>query len=221
VAKHLRHSLESMVRNVFPAAERPLEIRWIETQFPFTSPSWEMEIYYRERWLEICGCGVIRQEILDRAGRPGKIGWAFGVGLERLAMVLHDIPDIRLFWSQDPRFLSQFDVAQNSDVDDDNNKPVKFRSFSKYPATYKDVSFWVPVQFHENIFCEMVREVCGDWVEDVQLIDKFTNRKTGRESRCYRIMYRAMDRTLLNEEVNQVQDKLLDKITTDLGVQIR
>ena len=38
------------------------------------------------------------------AGRPGQLGWAFGLGLERLAMVLFDVPDIRLFWSDDPRY---------------------------------------------------------------------------------------------------------------------
>lgn len=57
--------------------------------------------------MEVLGCGVMEQEILKRNGRLDNVAWAFGLGLERLAMVLFDIPDIRLFWSSDERFTSQ------------------------------------------------------------------------------------------------------------------
>ena len=62
---------------------------------------------YQEKWLEVLGCGVMEQEILKRGGKTDNVAWAFGLGLERLAMVLFDIPDIRLFWSTDKRFTSQ------------------------------------------------------------------------------------------------------------------
>ena len=88
------------------------------------------------------------------------MGWAFGLGLERIAMVLFSIPDIRLFWSQDARFLSQFSPGVLS----------SFASYSKYPPCYKDVSFWEPAEFHENDFCDIVRGVAEDAVADVQLV---------------------------------------------------
>ena len=62
---------------------------------------------FQEKWLEVLGCGVTEQEILRRSGKLDNVAWAFGLGLERLAMVLFDIPDIRLFWSTDERFISQ------------------------------------------------------------------------------------------------------------------
>lgn len=64
----------------------------------------------QDAWLEVLGCGVVQQPIVRNAGRGEQLGWAFGLGLERLAMVLFQIPDIRLFWSTDPRFTEQFQV---------------------------------------------------------------------------------------------------------------
>ncbi|ORX96114.1 phenylalanyl-tRNA synthetase [Basidiobolus meristosporus CBS 931.73] len=180
---HLKHSLNSMVRKLF-SDEKDLQVRWIDAYFPFTSPSWEMEIFYKGQWLEVYGCGVIKQEILNNAGQGDKIGWAFGLGLERLAMVLFGIPDIRLFWSQDERFLSQF---QSKEI-------VKFKPFSKHPSCTKDISFWVNEAFHENDFCELIRDIAEDLVEDVKLVDDFTHPKTKKQSLCYRINYRSMDR---------------------------
>lgn len=95
-------------------------------------------------WMEVLGCGVIHQEVMQNAHMGHKHGWAFGLGLERLAMVLFDIPDIRLFWSDDVRFTSQFE----------DGKINKFVPYSKYPMCYKDVSFWLPKvedqAFHQN-----------------------------------------------------------------------
>ncbi|OZJ03106.1 hypothetical protein BZG36_03379, partial [Bifiguratus adelaidae] len=159
VIAHLKHSLNALIRRLF-RHEPNLKVRWIDAYFPFTSPSWEMEIFYQGEWLEICGCGIVKQEIMDQGGQPDKIAWAFGFGLERLAMVLFSIPDIRLFWSQDERFLSQFV----------SNQIVKFQPFSKYPPCIKDISFWLPSeQWSENDFCEVVREKAGDIVEDVKM----------------------------------------------------
>lgn len=74
-------------------------------------------------------------------------------------MVLFQIPDIRLFWSQDPRFLQQFKAGKISE----------FKPYSKYPSCWKDISFWIsnhPV--HENDVYDTVRDVAGEIVEEVK-----------------------------------------------------
>ncbi|KAG4922942.1 hypothetical protein JHK86_051755 [Glycine max] len=164
-----------------------------------------------EKWLEVLGCGVTEQEILKRNGKPNNVAWAFGLGLERLAMVLFDIPDIRLFWSNDERFTSQFSKGQLG---------VKFKPFSKYPPCYKDMSFWINESFTENNLCEVVRGIAGDLVEEVQLIDNFTNKK-GMTSHCYRIAYRSMERSLTDEEINDLQWKVREQVQSKLNVVLR
>ncbi|ORY93525.1 hypothetical protein BCR43DRAFT_497084 [Syncephalastrum racemosum] len=211
VAAHLKHSLNAMLRKLF-ADEPDLEVRWIQAYFPFTSPSYEVEIKYKGEWLEVLGCGVVRQELLNQAGLHDKIGWAFGLGLERLAMVLFGIPDIRLFWSQDERFLSQFTPGHIQ----------KFKAFSKYPPCIKDISFWLPEnKWQENNFCEVVRDVAGDIVENVKLIDDFVHPKTQKRSLCYRILYRSMDRNVTHEEINAIQDRVRDVVEKEFAVTLR
>ena len=115
-AKDLKDSLEGLAKHLFGE----VECRWMDTYFPFTEPSYELEIFFNGKWLEVLGCGVMQQSILEgnsplaQGGSSGgggpKKAWAFGLGLERLAMVLFDVPDIRLFWSGDERFLRQFKV---------------------------------------------------------------------------------------------------------------
>lgn len=83
-------------------------MKWSEDYFPFTEPSFELEIFYNNEWLEILGCGVIHDDVMRRGQLDieKEVGWAFGLGLERWAMKLFEIDDIRQFWSQDERFIS-------------------------------------------------------------------------------------------------------------------
>lgn len=205
--KDLKDALEGMVKALFG----DVQVRWIDAYFPFTHPSFEMEIFFNGEWLEVFGCGAIQKAILANTGHDGKYGWAFGLGLERLAMILFDIRDIRLFWSEDQRFISQFRAGEIT----------KFKPFSKQPVCFKDISFWIPPTFHENEFYELVRQVGGGLVEDVKLIDKFVNPKTQKESHCYRLNYRSMDRTLTNEEIDELQVQVRQKATEILKVELR
>ncbi|RPB05553.1 phenylalanyl-tRNA synthetase [Choiromyces venosus 120613-1] len=224
VAAVIREEMDRMPKH---GIDEPLRVRWVEAYFPFTSPSWELEVYWQGNWLELLGCGVVQQSLPKNAGVPDKIGWAFGVGLERVAMLLFGIPDIRLFWSLDKRFLQQFKEGRIS----------RFVPFSKYPPCYKDIAFWLPsssnstnaaaaggagrVPFHENDMMEIVRNVAGDLAEDVKLIDEFTHPKTGRKSLCFRINYRSLERTLTNDEVNSLQQMVKNVLVEEFGAEVR
>jgi phenylalanyl-tRNA synthetase alpha chain len=66
-----------------------------------------------------------------------------------------------------------------------------------------------------------VRDVAGDLVENVSLIDDFTHPKTGKRSLCYRLNYRSMDRSLTNEEVNELQAHVQDRVVKEMGITVR
>nr|XP_033790664.1 phenylalanine--tRNA ligase, mitochondrial isoform X11 [Geotrypetes seraphini] len=153
--------------------------------------------------------------LFGETGAHDKIGWAFGLGLERLAMILYEIPDIRLFWSEDERFLKQFYVTH---ID----QPVKFQPLSKYPPVINDISFWLPLEgYSENDFYDLVRNIGGDLVEKVALFDEFIHPKTKRTSHCYQITYRHMERTLTQDDVRLLHQAIQKSVVEELGVEGR
>jgi len=87
------------------------EIRLRPSFFPFTEPSVEVDIYHPEKgWVEILGAGMVHPRVLEKAGYNSEkyTGFAFGIGVERIAILKYDIDDIRLFYQNDLRFLRQF-----------------------------------------------------------------------------------------------------------------
>jgi phenylalanyl-tRNA synthetase alpha chain len=115
----LKGTLEFFLRELLGANT---EIRFRPHFFPFTEPSFEVDVKSKalksgEKWLELAGCGMVHPAVFDEvnlargddAYDPEKYsGFAFGLGMDRLAMILFDIPDIRLFSQNDLRFLRQF-----------------------------------------------------------------------------------------------------------------
>lgn len=102
----LRGTLEVFVREIFgPDAE----FRLLPSYFPFTEPSAEGHVKLNGKWLEIFGCGMVHPNVLKNVGlSPDEwSGFAFGFGVERIAMIKYGINDIRLFSENDIRFLSQ------------------------------------------------------------------------------------------------------------------
>ncbi|MEY2863732.1 MAG: hypothetical protein RLY58_1439 [Pseudomonadota bacterium] len=91
--------------------EKELTVRFRPSYFPFTEPSAEVDIMdERGRWLEVLGCGMVHPNVLSSCGiDPNEYkGFAFGLGVERFAMLRYDVNDLRLFFQNDVRFLKQF-----------------------------------------------------------------------------------------------------------------
>ena len=91
--------------------ERKAELRFRPSYFPFTEPSAEMDVSWSKgKWIEILGCGMVHPNVLESAGvDSGKYtGYAFGMGIERLAMLRYGVSDLRTFFENDLRFLQQF-----------------------------------------------------------------------------------------------------------------
>ncbi|MBK7204794.1 MAG: phenylalanine--tRNA ligase subunit alpha [Thermomonas sp.] len=108
----LKGTLVEFVRAFF---ERDFEMRFRPSYFPFTEPSAEVDIAWLQadggtRWLEVLGCGMVHPNVLRNVGiDPEKYtGFAFGLGVERFAMLRYGVTDLRAFFDNDVRFLRQF-----------------------------------------------------------------------------------------------------------------
>jgi phenylalanyl-tRNA synthetase alpha chain len=103
----LRGTIKVFLQQLFG---EDLPIRFRPSFFPFTEPSAEVDVQWKGRWLEILGCGMVDPNVLKAVGYDPEVytGFAAGMGVERLAMVLHQIDDIRRLYASDLRFLNQF-----------------------------------------------------------------------------------------------------------------
>ena len=90
--------------------ERELEIRFRPSYFPFTEPSAEVDVRGKDGWLEVLGCGMVHPNVLSKSNIDSEkySGFAFGFGVDRLAMLMFEVRDLRLFFENDLRFLRQF-----------------------------------------------------------------------------------------------------------------
>jgi phenylalanyl-tRNA synthetase alpha chain len=209
IVQDLQTSLEELLGSLFHEAQIPLEMRWDYTAtFPFTHPSMELEIRLPNdpRWIECLGCGKIKTQIDNN-------GWAFGIGIDRLAMLLFNIEDIRLLWSEDARFLSQFSA----------NRITQFKPFSKYPPTFRDTAFWLSCDnqsFSEKDFVFNCMQLAGPYgLESVSVLDEFA--KADQISRCFRFTYRGIEKTMTSDECNDVHKIVNQYISDTIGGVIR
>lgn len=208
--------LEKVLADIAKAVFGPdVKYRFNPDTFPYTHPSLEMEIDKGNgQWVEVLGSGVVKGSVLENHGVDSSKwnGWAFGFGLERLAIISMELPDIRLLWSQDERVKKQLKLGN------------KFKEVSKYPPITRDISFVVSKEFIPNNYFDLIRDLGGDLVEQVELLDKYENaEKFGPDkiSYTYRIVYRSNERTLTTQEIDPIQSKIYNQTAEQFGAELR
>ncbi len=204
----LKNALSEVARSIFG----DVNFRFYDHNFPYTDPSFEMEAEINGQWIEMLGSGMARKSVLANFGLTGYHGWAFGFGLERLAMASMSLPDIRLLWSEDQRIKRQLKLGN------------KYVPVSKYPPITRDISFVVANDFIPNNYFDLIRDLGGDLVEEVKLIDKYENAEkfgAGKISYAYRIIFRSNDRTLTSGEVDEIMSRIYSETAKQFNAELR
>lgn len=205
----LKNILSLIAKSIFG---ENVKYRFNEDTFPYTDPSLEMEVEINDKWIEVLGGGMPKKTVLSNFGLEGYNGWAFGFGLERMAIISMELPDIRLLWSTDPRVIKQLELGH------------KYVEVSKYPPITRDISFVVDTTFSPNDYFDLIRDIGGDLVEEVELLDKYENaEKFGADkvSYTYRVVYRSAERTLETAEVDPLQNKLYSETKLQYNADLR
>ncbi len=205
----LKNVLGEVAKSVFGP---DIEYNFTSENFPYTDPSVEMNIKVKGEWVEMVGSGLPRKDVLKNFGVTGYNGWAFGFGLERLAIVSMSLPDIRLLWSNDERVKRQLQLGNT------------YKEVSKYPPVLRDISFVVDRGFVPNDYFDLIRDISGDLVEEVKLIDTYENeKKFGKDkiSYAFHITYRSMDRTLTKDEVDKIHKEVEERTESEFNGMVR
>lgn len=213
-----------------------IQYRFNEDSFPYTTHSLEIEVMYKWKWLEVTWAWVVHPTVLEKLWIDSEKynWWAFWFWLERLAMALKNIPDIRIFWSKDPRITKQWKNLES------------YKEVSSFPPVYKDISMVVPKnRFMKDIEEEkksweleltkdtesdffaitwVIRDVWWDLVEEVKITDIYENDKKFWESNkslTLKMIFRSIERTLTNDEINVMYFEIRDRLQKNLWYELR
>jgi len=213
----VKDDLVKVVRGVAKTAAPGWELRIEDSPHPYTNQGIEVNAVNGDRDIEILECGLIKEQILINAGLDPELhsGWALGMGLDRLVMTLKDIPDIRYLRSTNPKIAVQMT----------NIEP--YHEVSSQPAIKRDMSYSVPKNYVEEDISADIRKALGNDVkalEDVQIIseasydelpEKIRERlgiNSMQKNLLVRITLRHLERTITNDEANQIYEQVYAKI---------
>lgn len=142
----------------------------------------------------------------------------FFLNLDKLAVALFQLPNIRILWSLDSRVITSYHRMLTSDPQ------LVFPIVSLYPLVFShDMSFWENAEqsFNEHEFLSVVREVCGDVVVCVELLDRFHSVELNKFSRCYHLQFQSFDRALSYNTSWRIQSCLRLCVANQMKVELR
>lgn len=210
---HLLKLVEVVVSSLSEALKQKIEYRCNETSHFYTEGGIEVEILYQGRWLEIGECGLAGTKLLKQSGLDPEVysGLALGMGLDRAAMIIKTIEDIRILRDEDARIQKQMRTLD------------KFKSVSKFPATKRDLSIAVDSDVILEELTEKIMAVAKDkksMLEEIALVSEtsFTElhpnarvnlgMSEAQKNMLLRITFRHVSRTLTSQECNDLYEDL-------------
>jgi phenylalanyl-tRNA synthetase alpha chain len=178
---------------------------------PYTLEGRQVDVYQDGRWVEVWECGLAHPRVLAAAGLHGHSGLALGMGLDRLLMLVKEVPDIRLLRSGNPRVASQMLGL------------ARYQPVSSMPPVTRDLSVAVPDDEDEETLGDRVRDALGaaaSCVEEVRVlsatayaqlpapaIDRL-GAKPGQKNLLVRVVLRDLEKTLTSQAANALRDKV-------------
>jgi phenylalanyl-tRNA synthetase alpha chain len=218
----VKDDLLAVVQAVAATAAPGWNLRIIDSPHPYTNGGIEVNAVRGDRDIEILECGLIKEQILANAGLDPAIhsGWALGMGLDRLVMTLKDIPDVRYLRSTNPRIAEQMT----------NLEP--YHEVSSQPAIKRDLSYSVPAEYVEEDISEDIRQALGgklNALESVKVLSETLHAALPQIARdrlgcnasqknvLVRITLRHLERSITNEEANQIYEQIYARINKGTG----
>jgi phenylalanyl-tRNA synthetase alpha chain len=213
----VKDDLLAVVSGIARTAASSWKLRIIDSPHPYTRGGIEVNAIVGDRDIEILECGLIKDDILGNAGLdPGEYsGWALGMGLDRLAMTLKGIPDIRYLRSVNPKIAQQM-----TDLE-------PYREVSRQPAIQRDMSYSVPKSYVEEDISDDIRRALAnqaDTLESVELLSqssyeslpqKIRNRlgiQSDQKNVLVQVTLRHLGRSIANREANELYDQIYAQV---------
>lgn len=212
-----RDDLAAMIAIVVGAVLPGAELRWTDTEHPYTHGGLQIDVRDSDAWIEIGECGLALPAILAEAGMdPSRgSGLAMGLGLDRVLMLRKRLGDIRLLRATDPRIASQMrDLSP-------------YREVSSMPPVRRDLSIAVRADLAAEELGDRVRTALGDRassVEEVTILSESSydelppaavarlGMKRGQKNVLLRVVLRDLDRTLTHDEANVLRDDVYEAL---------
>ncbi len=203
--------LAEMISSLLGALVPDLPHRQEPRTHPYTRHGHQVDVLQGGRWVEVWECGLAHPGVLAGAGLAGRGGLALGMGLDRMLMLIKDIPDIRLLRSADPRIADQM-----RDLD-------RYRPVSSMPPITRDLSVAVAEDEDEETLGDRVRDALGDeapCVEEVRVLsvtgcDRLPasaasrlGARPGQKNLLVRVVLRDLEKTMTNEAANSLRDRI-------------